>query len=253
MALYAILEERNKIMKHNRVTLEEQFKKVLYFIKDENLRKFVYFSLVDYAPLSFWEIPAAFSAGCHNESEKAIGEVLINGDEYVVSKLGGKAWHTLRVVNIAKTIIESDEEIIWDFMKRNKKGEFKGNSMFDIQADICIAACILHDIFSLDEGLEWRDKKHRGMDKEHPYYHRTRLEEVAKKYLTDDVWYLLLASIESHMWKWSPRPEVIPRRTSMLSLKTAQDAYKFSEMYRVIELVHIADLIAAQKDFTGFV
>ena len=71
-------------MKHNRVVLEEQFKKVLYFINDENLRKFVYFSLVDYAPLSFWEIPAAFAANCHNEAEKAVGELVLNGDEYTV-------------------------------------------------------------------------------------------------------------------------------------------------------------------------
>ena len=239
-------------MKHNRVVLEEQFKKVLYFINDENLRKFVYFSLVDYAPLSFWEIPAAFAANCHNEAEKAVGELVLNGDEYTVMKLGGKAWHTLRVVDIARTIIDSDDTIIWDFKRINQKGRFEGSNMLPIYADICIAACILHDVFSLTEGLEWRDNKHRGMDKEHPYYHRTELAELAKKYLSDSVWSLLLIAIESHMWKWSTKPEGIPRRRSMLSMKSIEDAYNFSEMYRVIEVVHIADLIASQKDFNGF-
>ena len=239
-------------MKHARVTLEEQYKKVLYFIKDENIRKFTYLALVDYAPLSFWEIPAAFSAACHNESEKAIGEVILNGEEYTVMKLGGKAWHTLRVVSIAKNIIEADEEIIWDFMKRNEKGRFIGSDMNQLYADICIASCILHDIFSLCEGLEWRDKKHRGMDKNHPYYHRTELADIAKRWLSPSVWEVMLVAIESHMWKWSPNPDNIPRRRSMLSMESVEDAYNFSEMYRVIEVVHIADLLAAQKDFTGF-
>lgn len=239
-------------MKHERVVLEEQFRKVLYFINDENIRKFVYFSLVDYAPLSFWEIPAAFASNCHNESEKEIGELVLNGEEYTVMKLGGKAWHTLRVVNIARNIIDSDDEIIWDYMRTKEKGRFEGSNMPSLYADICIAACILHDIFSLSEGLEWRDSKHRGMDKEHPYYHREELADVAKKYLSNSIWDLMLTAIESHMWKWSTRPEVIPRRRSMLSMKTVEDAYLFSEMYRVIEIVHIADLIAAQREFNGF-
>jgi hypothetical protein len=239
-------------MKHARVVLEEQYKKALYFIEDENIRKFVYFALVDYAPLSFWEIPAAFSAACHNETEKAIGEIVVNGDEHCVVKLGGKAWHTLRVLNIAKTIIESDEEKIWDFRKTTVKGHFVGNEMHSLYADICYASCLLHDIYSLCEGLEWRNAKHRGMDKEHPYYHRTDLDELAKRFLSKDVWDFMLKAIESHMWKWSPKPEVIPRRRSMLSLNSVEQAYNFSEMYRVIEYVHIADLIAAQKDFTGF-
>lgn len=238
--------------KHTRVTLEEQYRKALYLIKNENIRKFAYFALVDYAPLSFWEIPAAFAAGCHNENEKAIGEIVLNGDEYVVTKLGGKAWHTLRVVNIANTIIDSDDSIIWDFMRTKQKGRYEGSEMNPIYADICIASCLLHDIFSLCEGLEWRDNKHRGMDKNHPYYHRTELEELAKRFLSPSVWDLMLYAIESHMWKWSPQPEIIPRRTSMLSMSSVEDAYNFSEMYRVIEVVHIADLLAAQKEFAGF-
>ena len=239
-------------MKHARVSLEEQYKKVLYFIKDENIRKFTYFALVDYAPLSFWEIPAAFSAACHHESEKIIGEVVENGDGYTVTKLGGKAWHTLRVVNIAKTIIESDEEKIWDYRKTTVKGIFAGNEMHSLYADVCIASCILHDIFSLTEGLEWRNTKHRGMDKNHPYYHRTELDELAKRFLSKQVWDFMLRAIESHMWKWSPNPDVIPRRRSMLSVKSVKEAYDFSELYRVIEYVHIADLLAAQSEFTGF-
>ena len=239
-------------MKHARIVLEEQFKKALYFIKDENIRKFAYFALVDYAPMSFWEIPAAFSAACHNESEKAEGQIVANGDEYCVVKLGGKAWHTLRVLNIAKTIIESDEENIWDFRKTTVKGKFVGSEMSSLYADICYASCLLHDIYSLTEGLEWRNTKHRGMDKEHPYYHRNDLAELANRFLSKDVWEFMLRVIESHMWKWSPKPEVIPRRNSMLSLNSVEDAYNFSEMYRVIEYVHIADLLAAQKDFTGF-
>lgn len=238
--------------KHNRVVLEAEFRKALNLIKNENVRKFTYVALVDYAPLSFWEIPAAFAAGCHNECEKAVGELIENGDEYVVSKLGGKAWHTLRVVNIANTIIDSDNSIIWNFMRTKQTGTFEGNEMNALYADICIASCLLHDIYSLCENLEWRDTKHRGMDKNHPYYHRTELQEIAKKYLPASVWELMLFAIESHMWKWSPNPDVIPRRASMLSMSSVEDAYRFSEMYRVIETVHIADLIAAQKDFTGF-
>ena len=58
--------------KHNRVVLEAEFRKALNLIKNENVRKFTYVALVDYAPLSFWEIPAAFAAGCHNECEKQL-------------------------------------------------------------------------------------------------------------------------------------------------------------------------------------
>ena len=239
-------------MSHNKVVLDEQFNKAVNFIKDEGLRKFVYSALCYEIPLSFWEIPAAFAHGCHNEKEKEIGEILVNGDEYVIMKLGGKAWHTLRVLNIAKTIVESDEIPIWDYMKKNKKGEFYGNDMPDIYADICYAACILHDVYSLLEGLEWKENKHRGMNKEHPFYHRTELAELANKYLSDSVWEFLLRAIESHMWKWGLRTDDIPRRKSMLSLPDVKSAFDFSEMYRVIEIVHVADLIASRKEFTGF-
>lgn len=239
-------------MKHNPVVLEEQFRKAVNFIKDDNIRKFTFLALTQYIPLSFWEIPAAFAAGCHNESEKTIGEIVENGDEYTVINLGGKAWHTLRVLNIAKSIVESDEVPIWDYMKRNIKGEFHGNELNSLYTDICYSACLLHDVFSLMEDLEWRDTKHRGMDKNHPYYHRTELCDLAKNYMSPKVWEFFLIVVESHMWKWSVNPDTIPRRNAMLALKTVKDAFDFSEMYRVIEIVHIADLIASNKEFNGF-
>jgi hypothetical protein len=102
------------------------------------------------------------------------------------------------------------------------------------------------------EDLDWRDKKHRGMDKNHPYYHRTELCDLAKNYMSPKVWEFFLIVVESHMWKWSINPDTIPRRSAMLTLETVKDAFDFSEMYRVIEIVHIADLIASNKEFNGF-
>lgn len=235
-------------MRHDAIVLDEQFNKALRLIKDENIRKFTYYALTEYAPLSFWEIPAAFAANCHNESEKAIGEVQNN----TVIKIGGKAWHTLRVVNNTFAILDADDEIIWDFMRKNPKGEFKGCSLPNIYVDVAISAALLHDIYSLCEGLDWKERKHRGMDKEHPYYHRTDLKPLADKYLPSDLWEFLLIVIESHMWKWSPHPERIPRLDNILNMPSVDSAYDFIKMYNVIKAVQLADLLAAQKDFTGF-
>ena len=62
------------------------------------------------APLQFWIMPAAMSKKVHHSSEHEIGEIEYDKTKqlYYVKRIGGKAFHTLRVLDVAEIIKASD-------------------------------------------------------------------------------------------------------------------------------------------------
>lgn len=74
------------------------------------------------APLQFWIMPAAMRKGVHDPCEHGTGEVQfdeVNNINYVKT-IGGKAFHTLRVLDIAEIMMKTDDPRITDFRGKSK-------------------------------------------------------------------------------------------------------------------------------------
>lgn len=220
-----------------------QFAGVLKQFETKDFKNLIIDAL-EVAPLQFWEMPASMRKGVHHESEHGIGSYFYDEEDelYVVESIGGKAFHTLRVLDVAEIKMEADDPRIMDWHGKVKETKF-GNQMTNRERDLIRTACLLHDIYSGGTGDEF-DSKRRSMDTFHPHYHKTELAHLSK-YISADEWDLLIDCISQHMWKWDSNVEII-KFHDMENCKTVEEAYEFMRRYRIIKTVEESDLIASR-------
>lgn len=247
-----LLERINEyIKKHSQLKRKVDLKMVPYYsnIIDENFETEDFKKLatagLEAAPLQFWIMPAAMSKKVHHSSEHGIGEVVYDEEKeiYVVNKIGGKAYHTLRVFDIAEIFMEADDPRVFDFQGNVKEWKY-GNEMTERERDLIRTACLWHDIYSGGTGDEF-DSKRRSMDKKHPHYHRTELAPLSVMVSVDE-WELLMECIEQHMWKWDDNIEIM-KFHDINKKETVKEAYEFIRKYRMIRIVELSDLIASRN------
>lgn len=212
-------------------------------IKNSDIRNFTIAAL-EAAPLQFWIMPASTRSNIHHVSEHEEGSVMQDGNLAKVQKIGGKAFHTLRVLKFAECQIETDRVAVVNQWTNVLKKNVPGNEYSDREEDIIRAACLLHDIYSGGTGDEYNAKA-RGMDKYHPHYHRTELDEILLL-LPEKDRETLLQAIENHMWKYDEFKTPISFH-HMKHMPTVEDAFAFASRYRIIKVVEISDYLAAQN------
>mgnify|MGYP000882996590 CR=1 FL=1 len=238
------IESTNKLERKVDIKMVPQYSSVMDNFETEDFRKLVTAGL-EAAPLQFWIMPAAMSKNVHHSSEHGLGEV--EYDEvnklYHVKRIGGKAFHTLRVLDIAEIFMEADDPRVFDF-RGNVKKEKYGNEMSKRERDLIRTACLWHDIYSGGTEDEF-DSNRRYMDKNHPHYHRTELAALCTMVSIEE-WDLLLKCIEQHMWKWDDKIEIM-RFHDMSKKGTVQEAYEFAKEYRIVRIVELSDLIASRN------
>lgn len=198
------------------------------------------------APLQFWIMPAAMRKNIHHSTEHGIGEVEYDEAKgiHCVNTIGGKAYHTIRVLKTAEIFLEADDPRVMDF--HGKVTEMRmGNEMTRRERDLVRVACLWHDIFSGGPGDKF-DSKRRGMDKDHPYYHKTEFAAL-KSIVTADEWELLIDAIQGHMWKWDAKTkDTMVRFHDMRNCSSVAEAYEMMKHYRIIRIVELSDLIASR-------
>lgn len=197
------------------------------------------------APLQFWIMPAAMRKGVHHKSEHGIGEVEKDDINQIhrVGKIGGKAFHTLRVLDVAEIFIEADDPRVKNYNGSIKSMKY-GNEMTPRERDLIRTACLWHDIYSGGTGDEFNSKR-RGMDKNHPHYHRKELASLCH-YVSVDEWDLLLMAIEQHMWKWDDNIDIL-KFHDIGKQNTVKDAHAYANIYRIVRIVELSDLIASRN------
>lgn len=239
------IERQNKLEKKVDINMVPQFSTVIREnFETDDFRKLAAAGL-EAAPLQFWIMPAAMSKKVHHSSEHGIGEVEYDDASklYYVKEIGGKAFHTLRVLDIAEIFMEADDPRIFDF-RGNLKAEKYGNEMTPRERDIIRTACLWHDIYSGGTDDEFNSKR-RSMDKNHPHYHRTELAPLSSMISVAE-WDLLLKCIEQHMWKWDDKIDIMKFHDLKLK-ESVQEAYKFANEYRIVRIVELSDLIASRN------
>jgi len=197
------------------------------------------------APLQFWIMPAAMSIKVHHSSEHEIGEVKYDevNKIYRVEKIGGKAFHTLRVCKFAEVFIEADDPAVKDW-NGNIRVMKQGNELTPREQDIIRLCCLWHDIFSGGTGDQF-DPARKKLDPYHPHYHREEFAHL-KFMVPEEEWELILTIISQHMWKWDD--EIEPMRFHDLkNSKSVSEAYDMMKKYRLIRIVELADLIASRN------
>lgn len=197
------------------------------------------------APLQFWIMPASMSKAVHHSTEHSIGEVIYDDKTGLnrVTKIGGKAFHTVRVVNYAEVMLEADHPPIQNF--QGKIIEIKrGNELTVRERDLIRTACLWHDVFSGGTNDEFNPKR-RGMDKYHPHYHATEFAYLANIIPTNE-WELLVKIIKHHMWKWDDYVDIV-KFHDMKECSSVEEAYQFMRRYRLIRIVELSDLLASKN------
>jgi len=213
----------------NKIDLDSipAFRDIIYNLKTEHWRQFAISVFTEICPKQFFVMPAAMSKGKHNISEYSYGKV--EGNKVV--RMGGKAFHTLRVCDTLFKILETDSPEIKSYNKTTKY--VYGNEYTDTETDIMILAALCHDIYSGGTEEEF-DSSRRTLDYYHPYYHRKTFTKPQD--IPEDEWETFLTIIENHMWKWSPR--------EIVSFHSYEDKNK----YRMIKNVELSDYLAAQRN-----
>lgn len=212
--------------------------------KNDDLKQLALKGL-EIAPLQFWIMPAAMSKKVHHVSEHEIGQVTFDQTRgiYRVIKLGGKAYHTLRVCKFAEVFIEADDPEVRDW-NGNIRAMKYGNELSPREQDIIRLCCLWHDIFSGGTGDEF-DHARKRLDPYHPHYHRKEFEHL-KPMVPAEEWELILEIISQHMWKWDDEIEIV-KFHDVRKCRTVEEAYKFMKKYRMIRIVELADLIASRN------
>ncbi|MBQ7959408.1 MAG: HD domain-containing protein, partial [Oscillospiraceae bacterium] len=175
-----------------------EFKREIDAFRTERWKTFGYYVFEKVCPLQFFVMPASMSKRFHSICEHSMGK--INGDK--VERLGGKAFHTIRVVEFLKKIMETDFS---EVVTRKGTTYVYGNDYTDEEKDIQILAALCHDIYSGGEGDEF-DTTRKSLDINHPYYH----EKIFKRpdNIPENEWNLFIQAIRNHMWKWAPQKPV---------------------------------------------
>lgn len=219
------------------------FKEALKKFESDDIRSLAKRGL-EIAPLQFWIMPASMNKLAHHTSEHGVGDICYSAEKdiHVVNVIGGKAYHTIRVFNIAEILLEADAPEVKDY-NGNIKAYKYGNEFTSRERDIIRLACLWHDIFSGGTEDEF-DTKRKGLDKNHSMYHRTEYDHL-KVFVNEDEWALILDAIEMHMWKWFSKDTV--QFHAIKEMSTVEEAYAYMRRYRVIKLVEMADLIAANN------
>ena len=211
-------------------------------LKTSHWRKFAIELFSKYTPKQFYIMPASMKKGVHNETEHTTGYFDLNDTKKLVL-MGGKCYHSIRVYEMAKNIIDTDAAEIWDFKKTKVTDYVYGNEYSDAENDIILVAALSHDIFSGGTDDEFNYKR-KSLDKMHPYYHKEALLPI-KDIVPNDEWELYIRAVQDHMWKWSPNPLQSKFHDGK---KISEEAYKFYSEYRVIKTVEIADYLGSRKD-----
>ena len=110
------IERRDNLKRKVNINMVPEYSLVVNNFETEDFKKLAVAGL-EAAPLQFWIMPAAMSKKVHHSSEHGIGEVeydQVNKIHYV-KKIGGKAFHTLRVLDIAEIFMEADDPRVRNF------------------------------------------------------------------------------------------------------------------------------------------
>lgn len=218
------------------------FNLAIQTLKTEHWRKFAIELFTKYCPKQFFVMPATMGKFAHDIVELSYGAYSETEPNKIV-RIGGKAFHTIRVYENICTLLEPDSPEIKDFSGKVKTYIY-GNEYADWEADMLKVAALAHDIYSGGTGDDF-DFTRKKLDVDHPYYHRTELAPISN-ILPENEWNDFLVCIENHMWKWSPKPTTICFNDG----KKAEDKDAFYSLYRKVKDLETADYIAAQRDKT---
>ncbi len=197
------------------------------------------------APLQFWTMPASISKLFHHASEHEVGELEYNDSTglYQVKKIGGKAYHTVRVVHYAEAMMEADQPAVTNF-RGQVVATKPGNQFNPRERDLIRTACLWHDIFAGGTESDSYSKRRRT-DPYHSHYHATEYAFLADL-IPQDEWELLIEMISQHMWKWDKFVEVV-KFHDMKRCSSVEEAYEFMRKYRMIRVVELSDLLASKN------
>jgi hypothetical protein len=152
------IERRDNLKRKVNINMVPEYSLVVNNFETEDFKKLAVAGL-EAAPLQFWIMPAAMSKKVHHSSEHGIGEIEYDGVNKIhyVKKIGGKAFHTLRVLDIAEIFMEADDPRVRNF-RGNVIDTKKGNEMTQRERDLIRTACLWHDIYSGGPGDEFKNR-----------------------------------------------------------------------------------------------
>lgn len=197
-----------------------------------------------YTPKQFFLLPASMSSKNHHETELDFGEFDISDPQKLI-KMGGKYYHSYRVLCCLEEIIEPDSAEIWDYTKKKVAKYTYGNEFQAWERDAMKVAALSHDIYSGGTNDDLNPKM-RHMDKKHPYYHETELQSISNL-VPEEQWKVFIEMVSNHMWKWSPKDTTIKFHEGK-NASSVEECYNFYKLYRMVKNMELADFIASRRN-----
>lgn len=212
-------------------------------LETEHWKKFAKELFSKYTPKQFFILPASMSSRKHHETELAIGEFDIYNPKKLV-KMGGKYYHSYRVLKLLEEILEPDSPEVWNYQKTKVVNYVYGNEFEPWQKDAMKVAALSHDIFSGGTGDDFNPKM-KYMDKNHAHYHKTELKPISIL-LPQNEWEAYIMIVDNHMWKWDPQEPTIKFHDGK-NAESIDKCYKHYELYRMVKYVELADYLASRR------
>ncbi|QUH22040.1 HD domain-containing protein [Alkaliphilus sp. B6464] len=219
--------------------LENEIKK----LETEHWKKFARELFSKYTPKQFFILPASMSTRKHHETELTIGEFDIQEPKKLV-KMGGKYYHSIRVLNQLEEMLETDNPEIWDYKGIKVINYVYGNEFSPWQKDAMKVAALSHDIYSGGVKDEF-DPNMKYMDKHHAHYHKKELLPIASL-LPEEEWNTYIAIVDNHMWKWDPIEPSIKFHQGK-DFDSVEECYNHYILYRMVKWVEFADYLASRR------
>lgn len=217
------------------ISSNKAFYDAINSLKTEKWRQVGFLIFKKICPKQFFVLPAAMRPGNHRPIEMSIGAFDSKNPDKI-ERIGGKAFHSLRVLEIVDQLLETDAPEIYDWNHTKVVKYVYGNEFSKEDIDIIRLAALCHDIYSGGTDDE-ADLTRKGLDKMHPYYHRENFKILknAVSDISDEKWDLFFKIMENHMWKWSPKELTVTFKASD------------PDTYRATKIVEYADYLSDQK------
>jgi len=199
-------------------TFKKNFEEELKLIKNSKIKKFIFYIIKEYCQDSFWTMPTSSSGKFH--------PVIVNGE-------GGLVRHIKLCVAVAQELIRA-----WDYCYGYDENEEElWGSPGQIDIDVIVAACLLHDLYKNE--IPSQSMSHKELIARHG----SCLSDDIRNNLNWKNWIdirtlidCICIGISSHMGKWTLPINQIPHNVIYSGLGSY-----------VAKIVHNADYIASRQ------